>query len=279
VARAFKGKRPTHYKNLIDSDYIQLGTSMMSGLYNDIPTAYAVAHFGAPTEAAVPAFSQAALDKKVFVAAAKPLTATATPAVLGTIQKTVTPVPPAPVKLPTPVAFARSKLDYSPEHSGVAWKEVAGGIEVHITAAVTGSVKEARVVFSDSTVLLAPTDAVGVYAASHLLHVSKQELFKVIVFPTIEVVATDGEKLSDTIAWQNPPVISPTPLERYMAAERSVPLAASLFTFSRGLYIGFLILFTLSFISLIAIEVRKQHPHIIVQTLGLMGLLVVLILM
>ncbi len=268
-------KSPTHYKNLVDSDYMQLGTSMVSGLYTDIPTAYAVAHFGSPVTPVEPVATVP--DKKVALAAAIPL-ATTTPAVLGTSQKAPAPAAaPAPA-LPTPVAFAPSTLEYDPSHSAVTWKAVDGGVEVHITAAITGLVKEARVEFPDTSVLLAPTDMPGIFSGTSVLATLPQELFRVIVPPTIIVEGADGEQLSDAIAWVNPAIISPTPLERYITAERSVPVVAGLFTFSRGLYVGFLILFTVSLASLVAIEIRKQRPHIIVQTLGLIGLLVVLIL-
>ncbi len=270
-------KSPTHYKNLIDSDYAELGTSMVSGLYTDIPTAYAVAHFGSPESGSASAAATVP-DTKVAIAAARPIAATTTPPVAGSAQKTPNPKPPASPKIPTPVAFAPSKLGYDPNRSAVAWKAVEGGVEVRVTAAISGSVQQASVEFSDKTLLLAPTDTAGVFSGTTVLSTSPNELFRVIVPPTISIEAVGGEKLVDAIAWQNPAIVSPTPLTRYLTAAKSVPLAASLFTFSRSIYIGFLIIFGLSLVGLVAIEIRKQHPHIIVQTLGLIGLLMVLVL-
>ena len=41
-------KSPTHYANLIDEDYKEMGVSLESGLYEGQTTVYAVEHFGTP---------------------------------------------------------------------------------------------------------------------------------------------------------------------------------------------------------------------------------------
>ncbi len=47
VMRAWK-KSPTHFANLVDKDFKQMGVGMVSGEYQGAPAAFIVSHFGAP---------------------------------------------------------------------------------------------------------------------------------------------------------------------------------------------------------------------------------------
>ncbi len=70
----------------------------------------------------------------------------------------------------------------------------------------------------------------------------------------------------------------PTPVEKYIRAERSLGWLTGVFSFSKNIYLAFIVFFSLALLLKIFIEIRKQHPHVILQTAGLIGLLVCLYL-
>ncbi|MBT3538904.1 hypothetical protein HN481_02145, partial [Candidatus Parcubacteria bacterium] len=102
------------------------------------------------------------------------------------------------------------------------------------------------------------------------------ELFKVITTPSISVSAVDGTLIQDNIIWNNVKVVSPTPVEKYTRAETSLGGFTNIFNVSRNIYLGFIIFFAIALALKIFIAFRKQHHHVIIQTLLLIGLLVVL---
>ncbi len=276
-------KSPTHYKNLIDSEYLELGTSMVAGLYNNIPTAYAVAHFGTPPITApsaasstpvVPAIAEPVVTDPVISVPPKSV-----PALRVLSQKSGVAV----VKTPAPVEIIPPRLAYDADRSQVLWKEAEGGVLVQIQAYIQGSVKTAQVEIAGHTVTLEPElsrseQDMRRYAGSQVLPLSKSELFRVVVPPTLSVIGEGGEIITGSVAWHAPPIITPSSWQRYTVARRSIPLVASIVDFSNSVYIGFLALFLAAFVALVVVEARKQHPHVIVQTLGVIALLLVLII-
>lgn len=64
-------KSPTHYKNLIDKDFKQIGVGMSAGTYLDTETTFVAQYFGAPRTDTVPAEPVKA-PKVTMVAPAKP---------------------------------------------------------------------------------------------------------------------------------------------------------------------------------------------------------------
>jgi uncharacterized protein YkwD len=270
VVRAWE-KSPGHYANMIDSEYVELGTSMMSGLYTDIPTAYAVAHFGTP-EKALPA-TDTNTDSSV---SETPRPSQGSPAG-GVLSKKVTAAKRLPTTSNTPPQPA--SLFYDTVASSIGWQETERGVLVTPMVTLIGPVKKASVEIQGAVIELSPSVGSRVWRGESLVPYAKDEIFKVVVPGTLVVEGPNGEALQDSVNWNNPPLISPTPLQRYLAAESQVPVAARLFTFSRAVYAVFLVLFSLALVALIAIEVRKQHPHIILQTASMLALLVVLLVL
>lgn len=71
--------------------------------------------------------------------------------------------------------------------------------------------------------------------------------------------------------------LSPSIAQKYVLSQKNPQPLASINIFSSYVYIGFIIFFSIALLLSIFIEIKKQHPHIIVQTLGLVGMLVVLL--
>lgn len=66
----------------------------------------------------------------------------------------------------------------------------------------------------------------------------------------------------------------PTPVEKYIKAKSSLGFLTDIFSVSKNIYLAFIVFFSLALLLNIFIEIKKQHPRIIFQTAGLIGLLI-----
>ncbi|MFA6547394.1 MAG: CAP domain-containing protein [Candidatus Magasanikbacteria bacterium] len=66
----------------------------------------------------------------------------------------------------------------------------------------------------------------------------------------------------------------PTPVGKYVKAKESLGFLTNIFDISKNIYLAFIVFFSLALSLKIFIEIKKQHPRIILQTIGLIGLLV-----
>lgn len=78
-----------------------------------------------------------------------------------------------------------------------------------------------------------------------------------------------------TVARTRP--VRPTSIERYTYAKSLGSTISQAFAVSHWIYMGLIALFGIAFVFNIAIEMKKQHPHVIAQTLALIGLFVFLL--
>lgn len=97
------------------------------------------------------------------------------------------------------------------------------------------------------------------------------------VIPATEVLA---EKIKAVPAPPNAVFGRPfwdNPVEKYFGAKK-VSSAANIFGLSKGMFLLASVFFVLVLCLNIFIEIKKQHPHVIMQTAGLVGLLAILFL-
>lgn len=95
---------------------------------------------------------------------------------------------------------------------------------------------------------------------------------RVVARPAPEPAAVQGEKLTPLLMPERPA----TPLARYVQGRRALSPLTHLFTVARIIYLGAIIFFSAALLLTIFIEIRRQHYHVIAQTLGLLCLLLVL---
>lgn len=225
---------PTHYQNLLDADYQEIGVGLSAGFYNNSPTIYTAQHFGAPKDAAALAVQ------------------------------------------------AAGNLRYDEQHSHLNWVENNGRIQITAQAVLAGPVAKADVHIKDWILpLMLKDNKAGefkTYASQIELPMTAKELFKVVLAPSLVVADRQGEKLLLTIPWHNPYLTPSGPVEKYVLSAKYVSFFKPAFSFLQGVYLGFLLIFVISLTIMILVEIRKQHPHIILQTLALIGLLIVLLI-
>ncbi len=283
---------PTHYANLIDPEYKEFGVAMESGTYNDLATVYVAQHFGSPKVVAEKPFPKS--EEKIILEIAS-VFVTSSVATSSPKEKEVTPaaksvVAPAPAPVPKPVVAVASPDPAIPgpifhiepvaqevhlvaEESIVEWKEVGEKTFFSANVKVQGDVQSATVAIKHYSFPLKKVDE-GVYHGELLVNESVNNFFKPIVEPSLQIVDKNGQIKNELLSWKQIKVISPTPLEKYTRAKALPGIPEHLFEFSRGVYLFFIGFFSLALILSIVIEIRRQHHHIIAQTLGLILLLI-----
>lgn len=239
---------PTHYANLIDPDFKEFGLAMESGQYNDLATVYVTAHFAEPKVVTPKSFPNLSLSNTSNI--------------------------PGPIFTVEPIV---QQAELVSEKSFVDWKEENNKTLFSATVVTRGDVQSATVFVGGHSFPLKEKEP-GLYEGTLLLSGSADTFFKPVVEPSLTLVGKDALVSHNFLQWKKIKIISPTPLEKYMRARNLLGIPSEVFDFSRMVYIFFIVLFSFSLILSIFIPIRRQHPHIISQTLGLIVLLSTLFL-
>lgn len=253
VVGAWK-KSPTHYANLIDPDFKELGVGLERGTYNNEPTVFIAQHFGAR-------------KKEKRGSSASPTVATTTLGVsvpsLGAVVKSVK-ITANPVDEP---------ILFDPERSRVSWEEKSDTTLLTVQVVVHGPVAAVVAYVGAYPIALHPVGTSSYFGQLEISG-SADRLFKPVLMPTISIADFNGQEYEATVPWATIKKVSATSFEKYSRATKMLFPLTSLFKTSRAVYLGLIIFFGLALIINIVVEVRKQHYHIIAQTLLLIGLLV-----
>jgi len=253
---------PTHYANLVDTDYGEFGVGLESGMYNGVPTVYVAQHFGQPR-----VIETIGVQDTEKIPVVSPITVQPQPVVTVTTEQSV---------LSETVSSSDSViLAYDKNASRVFWQEKNGKTELSVKGFIMGNVSSAQVQVNEYKIELFPTEEQNVYTGAIEIFKPADELFRVILMPTIHIIGVNNEMIDDAIAWNNVKIISPTPMEKYTHAKSYLGTITNIFDISRVLYLGFIIFFSLALLLKIIIQIRKQQYHIIGQTLALIGLLII----
>ena len=264
-------KSPTHYANLVDKDFTQLGVGLESGFYNGYPTVYVVEHFGDPARVVTTGSSVPAKKKKFVVGKLPAKTATTTVAqVQGEkLRSDETTIGEEFVDAET-IIFDR-------EASAVVWYENGGSTILQVQAKIRGPVAKAVVYVNNYPIEITSKNNTDLYTGQLMVNEPADTIFRTVITPTISITNQQGETFNDTIEWKNIKLVSKTPLQKYIQAKKMLSPITNLFNVSRGLYLFFLILFSVALLVNIFVEIRKQHYYVIAQTVFMIALLVWLV--
>lgn len=276
VIEAWKNS-PTHYANLIDKDFIDLGVGLSGGVYAGEPVVYVAQHFASPS-----ALTAVTVATKNNTAVATTQTATVKPTTTAMLMKesdqvaTMTTTDILSAKESVPSETALENIFFFPDESKVYWREENNQTVFSVRAKIIGPVQEASVFINDKQIELL-SDSESFYRGELTVVGLADDFFRVIVPPVVKITARSGETINETIDWYNVKTVSPSPIEQYVRAESTLSGWTKIFDIIKGVYWIFLMIFSLSLLLSVFIEIKKQHPHVIVQTLGLIGLLACLI--
>ena len=240
---------PTHYANMTDSDFTQIGVGMTEGSYNNVDTTLVAQYFGTPDSAAAE-----------VVQAYKPV-ATTKPA--STDKKNVL----AYKEIASPVVDqkdTRITVSTAPDKKSEA---------VQVTAVLAPTTQAATAVVGDAQVALIQdkTDP-KVWTG--------QVMTSAAPIAPATIVATNTAGLT-TVTDINQSNVTPkqiTSLEQYFFLKNNPNKALeTIFNISSIYFKIILLLAIISLLLNIFIEVKKQHPHVIYSGAGLIALLVIFI--
>lgn len=317
-------KSPTHYANLIDPDFQEIGIGVAAGSFDNIPTTYVTQHFGKPRVLAQAQTAQQPTEiipekpqETVLAEQIKPQqstpeeipsqTPTTNPPVqnfqpsevqMDTKSDTKTPaenpIEERDVKpLPTPVSEEANQevhaamtetqvqtvidqIIYNKDASEVYWQDTADGkTTISARVSVEGPVDTVSIFVDGKVILLAPSEVENVYIGGTVLDISSDELFHVILDPSLLIVAGDTH-IQDTVHWDNAKLVIPGTFKKYSFVKENMHDLDTLMYTLRAIYVFFIAFLSIALLLKIFIEIKKQHPHVIMQTLGLLCLLVLL---
>ncbi len=242
-------KSPSHYANLVDPDFTEFGVSMQLGMYNQYSTVYVAEHFG----------NRKQFSSTFFPSSAEP--SSALPIDSNHDEK----------------ARSVSSISYNEQNSFLEWKEEKQNVIFTAQIMADGPIQKATVIFG-KYFLPVEKQPDGLYRGQLSVSEPINNFFTPVIEPTLQIIDTDNTTYSFILPWKEVKIVSPSPLEKYTMAKNMDGFPFSVFEFSRGVYLFFIIFFSGALLLSICIEIRRQHHHVITQTLGLILLLMSLFL-
>lgn len=216
---------PTHYANLIDSDYKDFGVGLTSGYFNGEPTVFIAQHFGSPMLSQELPLSQAKIAKK-------------------SVASMVVPASSTEVLLSDTTTFKQNLVMPAPART----EEIASSSLAETVIST--------LVFSSSTSVLS-------FSALDESSTTDAVVLSARTAATAESVPIINSRLE-------------SPLRKYIFAKSTLSPITNIFKVERVIYLAAMAFFAVALLLKIGIEIKKQHPHIILQTAALVTLLFIL---
>lgn len=284
----------THYQNMIDPDFTEIGVGMTSGLFEKVETILVAQYFALPT-------IEPAKAAELVKTAVKPVAAASTTAPLAAssallsqkvqeapVAEMATPATTTPatvlVAAPEPprIDLERSKL-YLDQPQGQNQNIVRA--EVYLSADAV----KAQVAFSNYFIDLRPAgDEAGSSAAlatskwtgqTMIFNESQEQIFNPVVLASVTAENQAGLKATADLEWDQIRPLSTTRLQQYyFVRQNQSPLIKPLFNVTSIFYKIILLVALIALALNIFIEIKKQYPRLILSTLGLIALLAALII-
>ena len=293
---------PTHLANLIDPEYEETGIGLAAGMYDGVPVVYVAQHFGtekngteipvvqAPIEIEDPVpvvieedTTETAIvssttfgdvlgtkaDEDIDVLAEPLVTEHPEESIIVTTEQT------EPIDDQTPDALPPVDL----ERSFVRYEEID---DTHVRIAAFASInvpfRTATVLIGGTSIPLSETDgSYGVLSGSLEVDQPVSEYFAAVLAPELRITDEQGDVMSYALHWQHLPKVTLTPVEQYTASKSLLSSITNLFNVTNGIFFFFIGFFTIALLLNIFWEVKYQHHHVTVQTLGLILLLITLV--
>ena len=251
---------PLHYRNLVDSDFVEMGLGIASGNYKGKDTVFIANHFGQPLT------YNPRIDAPLIKAAAKEKKTTQAVNVLGEKESVN--------------ESQKFNITYNKTKSNVFWR--SNGEETTFTAkaVISGNPAEVVVTIKGNVMALQPTEGEsGMYAGVITIAEPINHFFNVVIDPSIAITTPDGAVNIDTIPWYEIKVVNKTSTQLYLDAHTLLSnLLTPIFTAERAVYIFGIVFFVIALLLNIFIKIKTQHPRIIASTTLVIALLAVLLM-
>lgn len=317
VVAAWKAS-PTHYDNIVENNFKEIGVAMVEGKFNQVDTAFIAQYFAAPatpslqggqgTPASAPSLANiqtAPVQTIEPVAEAEPIlvkSETNQPAPKTAIEgkKLSTAETPAPIDKPIasaiPITAATESLATSTP-AVVIPKEIIidqqtailsikndplnNGKAIQIQTILPGDTASAEIIINNRKITLSktPDQTNAWYGVSLISAEEEKNILNPLIPASISVTDSNGAILNGKIDWDEVKITKVTPLEHYQLYKNNPDEPMRAIMNLSGLYFKLILSLALIAILLnIFIEIRKQHPHIIFYSFAFLGLLIAMII-
>lgn len=230
VVKAWKDS-PTHYSNLIDPDFSQIGVALGSGKIDGEETTVISQYFGEPQG-----------TKKVLSS-----TVTENDSILGNAKVQLSVIErPVPDK-----KLVRAAVELNPD------------------------TEKAEIKVGDESIKLEPTNQNNEWTGSALL--SANPAINKVNVPATLIVTDKSNNVRNADVTASVLNVKSNFFNDYNFLKKNT-LANSLWSFVSGYYIVVLTMAIIALMINIFVEIRRQHPHLILSTASLIFLLVILVL-
>lgn len=334
---------PTHYANIIDPDFNNIGVGMANGIYQDFETTFVTQYFGTLKDSAVTQNNQKEEIEYISVPIKDPLII---PSVEGKQEVDLT--PPVILSPKDKFIFNKQKTEFQiyalnaesveiyangniiNSQSDFKNNIVSGQIELpeglnHLKAAslandqkvfsqeilVTRDTTQPNLedqksviqVYNSGSDKIALTEAylsadtikAEIYLNDEVFELTQdidntnlwtgkfeiknpEKTFDPVVMASIKAQDKVGNIFLGNIRWENVKPAQDTFISQYTFLKNNQPKYVKwLFKISSGYFEILIILLTISLLINIFVQIKKQHPHIILSTIGVICLLLVLI--
>ncbi|MCX6740294.1 MAG: CAP domain-containing protein [Candidatus Parcubacteria bacterium] len=253
----------THNANLIDSDFKEIGVSMVSGVFKGHDTTMVTQYLAAPKIIEV---------QNISINNSK-------------TEKTRSAVS---IALVQGEKFIETEADNVPPHIDLEMTKifvhqpVASKDKVlEVMAFLSADTVKAEVYYKNNIIELYPVENdVNKWSGSLIIPAAEKEnLFNPVVLASLSAYDQAGNVSTADINWKNIEQIRPSLIRQYLYISQSNAQGVKSLVGASKIY--FMILLLIAVISLalnVFIEIKKQHPHLIFSALGLIVMLVLLII-
>lgn len=227
---------PTHYANIKDKNFQEIGVAMVNGPYNGVDTSLAVQYFARPKKENQPVVKNIVSIVKISEISKK-----------AEIEI---------IEIPEKQANVLSVKVELPEN----------------TEKATVQIKEKEIELEKTSE--------KIWEAKEIIYETEEKEIKNPIIPAI-IIVKDGTGITKTaeVPWQNIKPREITKIDQYQVYKKNSSGLMMVISNISSWY--FIILLSLAFIALALntfIEIKKQHPHLTLRTLGFMALLIIFII-
>ncbi len=234
---------PTHFANLIDRDFVDIGVGGSVGMYGGASALYVAQHFGSPKQGSE---VESSLSSRVRVRGEE-------------IADTNT------------ESASDSYYDFGASY--VRWVRGEEMIELTASTRMVGAVDRVVVRVQGYDFELQDTGDGGRWEGSLTVFRPYAEFFKAVLSPEIMIVWSDGTETSSLIQWDVLPQVSLTSAHKYELTRMVPTILGSFSATSQGILYAMIAFFSLTLVLKIFVEIRHQHYHVIASTMLLLTLL------
>lgn len=276
VVEAWKNS-PTHYNNIIDADFKEIGVALADGKLSQIDTIFVAQYFGTPKTPSLPE-DQASTTKE----SAKNQKITVAPPTVKKITPKKAPLA-AGEKIATTTLSATEKaagneiiIDQSATTLSVKNDQFNKEKSIQITATLPDDTVSAEVIINNHKLILTPVAGeANRWSGTTLIDQNEEkDILNPLISAGVAVNNSAGETNYGELDWDKATVIKASPYEHYRLF-KDYPAASMkpIIKISDSYFKLILLIAIISLFLNIFIEIKKQHPRAIFYSFAFLALL------